>query len=155
MRVAMVSIFSRQRHLVGVQEAEVAAPIRAARLRHRPDGPREILRARATVGEVRGDDGVRAPAARATSRTAATSDGGVGREGVDGRHDRHAVEAHVLDLLGQVRRAAADGLGVLGLERRVERLAGHDAAHAAVHLERPDGGHDDRRRRAGCHPGGT
>ena len=38
----------------------------------------------------------------------------------------------------------ADALGVALEQRRVERLAGHDPAHAAVHLERPDRGHDHR-----------
>ena len=41
--------------------------------------------------------------------------------------------------------AGPDRLDVLLEERRVERLAGHDLADAAVHLERPDRGDDDGR----------
>ena len=49
------------------------------------------------------------------------------------------------DVLDEVLAAALDRLRVLLLERRVERLAGHDVTDAAVHLERADGGHDDGR----------
>ena len=51
-------------------------------------------------------------------------------------------------MLDQVGAAALDAVRVLLLERRVERLAGNDVAHAAVHLERPDRGHDHGRRRS-------
>ena len=45
-------------------------------------------------------------------------------------------------------RAEPDRLDVLLEERRVERLAGHDLADPAVHLERPDRGDHDGRIRA-------
>ena len=59
-----------------------------------------------------------------------------------------AVHRDVLDLLGQVLGAEPDRLDVLLEERRVERLAGHDLADPAVHLERPDRGDHDGRIRA-------
>ena len=61
----------------------------------------------------------------------------------------------VLDLLGEVGRAGPDPVHVLGGERRVERLAGHDLADAAVHLEGADGGHDAGRVRVGGPRSGT
>ena len=45
----------------------------------------------------------------------------------------------------QVLRTGPDRLDVLGQERRIERLAGHDPAHAAVHLQGADRGHDHGR----------
>jgi hypothetical protein len=49
----------------------------------------------------------------------------------------------ILDLLGQVRATRSHRLDVLLEQRRVERLAGHDPADAAVHLQRADGRDDD------------
>ena len=50
--------------------------------------------------------------------------------------------------------AEPDRLDVLLEQRRVERLAGHDLADPAVHLERPDrGDHDGRIRASGPTPG--
>ena len=99
-----------QGHLVGIEEAEVrraAAPSRSAGLRHRPDRPGEVLRARAA----RRRSAWPRPQSRRAGRQGDLAHGGhlgggVGREGVDGHDDRDAVEAHVLDLLGQVLRAA-------------------------------------------------
>ena len=129
-----------QRHVVGVQQAEVGAPL----LGRGPDRAGQVLGAGAAVGEVARDHGI--PGAGRERDLADRRDlvGGVGREDVD-RHDhRHAERAHVLDLLGEVDAAPPDALGVVLEQRRVERLAGHDPAHAAVHLERADRGHDHR-----------
>ncbi len=59
--------------------------------------------------------------------------------------DGHPERGHVRDVGGQVGAAPSDGLWVGLEERRVERLAGYDPAYPTMHLERPDGGHDDRR----------
>ena len=59
MRVAMVSIFSASGIWSGYRKRKSVGPVRAACLRHGPDGPGQILGARAAVREVRGDDGLR------------------------------------------------------------------------------------------------
>jgi hypothetical protein len=69
----------------------------------------------------------------------------VRRERVDRDNRRHPEQPDVLDLLGEVRGARADRDDVLLGQGRVERLAGHDLPDPAVHLQRPNGGDDNRR----------
>ena len=62
---------------------------------------------------------------------------GVGGEVVDADHRRHAELLHVLDMAAEIGAALLHRLDVL--------LAEVFLLHAAVHLERADGGDDDRR----------
>ena len=56
-------------------------------------------------------------------------------EHVDRHHRRAAVDAHVLQLLAQVRAALVDLVGVLGQDRLGEGSARHDRVLAAVRLQ--------------------
>jgi hypothetical protein len=61
---------------------------------------------------------------------------------VDGHHHRHAEAPRVLDVLGQVAAALLQQRDVLFQVGLVQRPAGADLGAAAVHLQRPDRGHD-------------
>ena len=87
----------------------------------------------------------RAPAASATSRTASTSAGvSVGNELIATTTGTSKSLTFSI-CLARFARAGRHRLDVLLEQRRVERLARHDLADAAVHLERADRGHHDGR----------
>ncbi len=124
------------------EQAEVGRTL----LGGRPDRCGEIERAGTALGEMARDHDV----------CCTGGDGGlaggqelrlvVGREGVDGDDGGDPIVGHDRDVLGEVLRAATHRLRILLEELRVERLACHHVAHAAMHLERPDRGDDDGRR---------
>ena len=118
-----------QRHVVGIERLEIAR-LRLDGLHH---GLGELGRARAALRPMIGqhafdaERGAKPPEQRDLGL-------GVAREAVDRDHHRHAVFLHVLDMALEIGETLLQAPQILLLEIVL--------GHAAMHLERADGGDD-------------